>query len=59
MAKLPKLTHAMADEEIANIMAELRGGPVQGTKAVSGQKSLQRMLNRGAQNQTAPAGVGV
>jgi len=55
VAKLPKLTHAMADEEIGNIMAELRGEQVQGTKAVSGQKSLQRMLNRGAQNQP-PAG---
>lgn len=58
MAKLPKLTHAMADEEIANIMAELRGEPVQGKKAVDGSKSLQRMLNRGAQNQPA-AGMGV
>ena len=57
MAKLPKLTHAMADEEIANIMAELRGEQVQGTKAVSGQKSLQRMLNRGAQNQPPTGGV--
>jgi hypothetical protein len=59
VAKLPKLTHAIADQEIADIMAELRGGPVQGNKTVDGQKSLQRMLNRGAQNQTAPAGVGV